>query len=104
MSQPTLGPGTIVRWKGVSPQCSCPDETRHGFALYGVGIVAQTDVDPQGYLPGHTLMVKVENDSYCLVRPDEVEPVDEWGTPGDVEARAPVAANVAGYVGVGAVA
>jgi hypothetical protein len=102
MNQPTLGPGTIVRWVGVSPQCSHPDETRHGFALYGVGIVAQTDVDPQGYLPGHNLMVEVESGLYCLVRPDEVGPVDEFGTPGDVEARVPVAANVAGYVSVGA--
>jgi len=104
VSQPTLGPGTIVRWKGVNPQCSLPDETRHGFARYGVGVVAATDVGPEAYIPDHTLAVEVESGLYCLVRPDEVEPVDEWGTPGDVEARALTAAGVAGYVGVGGAA
>jgi hypothetical protein len=93
MSQPTLGPGTIVRWVGVSPQCSAPLVERHGFALYGVGIVAATDVGPEAYIPDHTLAVEVESGLYCLVRPDEVEPVDEWGAPGDVEARVPVAAG-----------
>ena len=97
----TLGPGSIVRWKGVSPQCSHPE--RHQL-IGGVGTVIAIRRHFKLIWPDHTLRVRLTSGRKVVARPDEVEVIDEFGVPGDVEAQRLVEANVAGHVHVGVAA
>ena len=81
---PELRPGMVVRWKGVSPQCSRPGH-HHAMARYIIGRVFPFPgayLLPNGKMPpaDHSVVIDVNVPHlYALARPDEVEPVDEWG-------------------------
>jgi hypothetical protein len=81
----TLGPGTIVRWKGVSPECSCKPMHQPGVK---VGVVVRTDCNV-ALVPDHNIVIqsRASPPLFYLARPDEIEPIDEWDASERDEAR-----------------